>query len=330
MPPKKRAATKKSKAAASAAAAAAEMETNIAHDEAVPAEEIVETLTTTTTTTITTIDTTTTSEQEVEQEQETKKATTSKKSALKRKATADQDTESASTSADQDQEMQSASSTSAKPTASKDANRKDLMDEHQKTRSNPREELKKEKAREEAQKLIEKRDLEEAGKDYERSQYWGYSAESVERWNEKQEAKKNRMDNKFTDWDQMNHKKYLKQVGELKPNLTAYNAKKEAAMHTNEDGELVVSADSGFYRDANSVEFLSDAKPNALAIDRLAADVAKQIDARSRFSKRRAHKEDADVNYINDANQKFNQKIARFYDKYTKDIRDNFERGTNT
>ncbi len=117
-------------------------------------------------------------------------------------------------------------------------------------------------------------------------------------------------------------------MAELKPNLAAYNAKKEAAMHTNEDGELVVSSDSGFYRDANSVAFLSDAKPNALAVDRLAADVAKQIDARSRFSKRRAHKEDEDVNYINDANQRFNQKIARFYDKHTKEIRDDFERGT--
>lgn len=126
----------------------------------------------------------------------------------------------------------------------------------------------------------------------------------------------------------MNHKKYLKQVGELKPNLAAYNAKKQAAMHTNEDGELVVSGDSGFYRDANSVAFLSDAKPHDLAIDRMAADVAKQIDARTRFSKRRAHKEDEDVNYINDANQRFNQKISRFYDKYTKEIRDDFERGT--
>ena len=72
------------------------------------------------------------------------------------------------------------------------------MTEHQKTKSNPREEFKRAKAREEAEKLMEKRDLEEAGKDYERSQYWGYSAESVERWNEKQEAKKKRMDNKFT------------------------------------------------------------------------------------------------------------------------------------
>ncbi|KAG0253300.1 hypothetical protein BG011_006438 [Mortierella polycephala] len=212
--------------------------------------------------------------------------------------------------------------------ASKQANRADMMTEHQKSKVNPREEHKKERAREAAEKLMVKRDAEEAGEDFERAQFWGYSAESVERWNEKQEAKKNRMDNKFTDWDQVNHKKYLKQVGELKPNLAAYNAKKEAAMHTNEDGELVVSSDSGFYRDANSVEFLSDANPSTLAVDRMAADVAKQIDARTRFSKRRAHKEDEDVNYINDANQRFNQKISRFYDKYTKDIRDDFERGT--
>ncbi|KAF9908739.1 hypothetical protein EC991_009549 [Linnemannia zychae] len=215
-----------------------------------------------------------------------------------------------------------------KMNASKQANRTDLMAEHQKSKVNHREEAKKARAREAAEEMIAKQEAEEAGEDYERSQFWNYSAESVERWNEKQEAKRVRMDNKFTDWDQMNHKKYLKQVGELKPNLAAYNAKKEAAMHVNEDGELVVASDSGFYRDANSVAFLSDTKPNTLAVDRLAADVVKQIEARSKFSKRRAHKEDEDVNYINDANQRFNQKIARFYDKHTKEIRDDFERGT--
>ncbi|KAF8934388.1 hypothetical protein BGZ47_010388 [Haplosporangium gracile] len=215
-----------------------------------------------------------------------------------------------------------------KMNASKQANRTDLMAEHQKSKVNHREEAKKARAREAAEEMMSKQEAEEAGEDYERSQFWNYSAESVERWNEKQEAKRVRMDNKFTDWDQMNHKKYLRQVGELKPNLAAYNAKKEAAMHVNEDGELVVASDSGFYRDANSVAFLSDAKPNALAVDRLAADVVKQIEARSKFSKRRAHKDDEDVNYINDANQRFNQKIARFYDKHTKEIRDDFERGT--
>jgi pre-mRNA-splicing factor SYF2 len=35
-----------------------------------------------------------------------------------------------------------------------------------------------------------------------------------------------------------------------------------------------------------------------------------------------------DISWINEKNRKFNQKIARFYDKYTKEIRENLERGT--
>ncbi|KAF9351805.1 hypothetical protein BGX26_010237 [Mortierella sp. AD094] len=321
------------------------------------AEETVKVKTTRTTKTkITTVTTTTTV---VPQDEEVKEVEAKpKKSHSKKKAKEEQQIDSEMTtpaieekSADQDQEMKetdasqseektsSASLTMAerleklkglrqKMNASKQANRADLMTEHQKSKVNKREEAKKERVRDEAEKLMAKRDAEEAGEDYERSQFWNYSAESVEKWNEKQEAKRIRMDNKFTDWDQVNHKKYLKQVGELKPNLAAYNAKKEAAMHTNEDGELVVASDSGFYRDANSVAFLSDDKPDTLAVDRLAADVAKQIDARTRFSKRRAQRDDEDVNYINDANRRFNQKISRFYDKHTKEIRDDFERGT--
>ena len=72
------------------------------------------------------------------------------------------------------------------------------MTEHQKSKVNRREESKKERARDDAEKLIAKRDAEEAGEDYERSQFWNYSAESVERWNEKQDSKRIRMDNKFT------------------------------------------------------------------------------------------------------------------------------------
>lgn len=35
-----------------------------------------------------------------------------------------------------------------------------------------------------------------------------------------------------------------------------------------------------------------------------------------------------DISWINEKNRVFNQKIARFYDKYTKEIRENLERGT--
>ncbi|KAF9983290.1 hypothetical protein BGZ75_005259 [Mortierella antarctica] len=359
MPPKKKAPARKTKAAiaaeAAAVAAAAIEAVAESSDSASASTEIIETISSTTETTVTvTRADSTEAEQKEEQQAEAQKkpkrnSKATRNAPAKMKSVEISSPVSKPTSQDQEMNEPETSNEKAKSedapltmaermeklkglrqklNASKQANRTDLMAEHQKSKVNRKEEHKKERAREDAEKLMAKRDAEEAGEDYERSQFWGYSAESVERWNEKQEAKRVRMDNKFTDWDQVNHKKYLKQVAELKPNLAAYNAKKEAAMHTNEDGELVVSSDSGFYRDANSVAFLSDAKPSALAVDRLAADVAKQIDARSRFSKRRAHKEDEDVNYINDANQRFNQKIARFYDKHTKEIRDDFERGT--
>ena len=64
------------------------------------------------------------------------------------------------------------------------------------------------------------------------------------------------------------------------------------------------------------------------ALDRLAKDTQAQIDKREKYSRRRMHDDDADIDYINERNMKFNQKLERFYGKYTKEIKDNLERGT--
>ena len=53
-----------------------------------------------------------------------------------------------------------------------------------------------------------------------------------------------------------------------------------------------------------------------------------QVEKREKFSRRRMHDPDADVDYINERNKNFNKKLERFYNGYTKDIRDNLERGT--
>ena len=53
-----------------------------------------------------------------------------------------------------------------------------------------------------------------------------------------------------------------------------------------------------------------------------------RIDKRSKYSRRRAFNEDADVDYINDRNMRFNKKAARFYDEFTAEIKQNLERGT--
>ena len=47
-----------------------------------------------------------------------------------------------------------------------------------------------------------------------------------------------------------------------------------------------------------------------------------------KFSRRRQHQEGQDIDYINDRNQHFNKKIARAFDKYSVEIRQNLERGT--
>lgn len=60
----------------------------------------------------------------------------------------------------------------------------------------------------------------------------------------------------------------------------------------------------------------------------LAADIEKQLAVRAKFSKRRHFTGDEEVTYINQRNYRFNQKIARAYDKYTKETKESLERGT--
>ncbi|KXJ04233.1 Pre-mRNA-splicing factor syf2, partial [Exaiptasia diaphana] len=64
------------------------------------------------------------------------------------------------------------------------------------------------------------------------------------------------------------------------------------------------------------------------AIDRMVGDLEKQIEKRNKFSRRRAHYDDADIDYINERNMNFNKKLARYYDPFTAEIKQNLERGT--
>lgn len=137
------------------------------------------------------------------------------------------------------------------------------------------------------------------------------------------------------DYNQVATKKYKKQINELKPDLAAYNEQKAAAIASSslikaEDGQIVpVDTESSFYRDANSLQYASvDNQPNREAIDRVVADVNKTIARREKSSRQKTINDEDDITYINERNRRFNEKIGRFYDKYTKEIKENFERGT--
>jgi pre-mRNA-splicing factor SYF2 len=53
-----------------------------------------------------------------------------------------------------------------------------------------------------------------------------------------------------------------------------------------------------------------------------------RVEKRRGYSRRRAEKAGADVDFINDRNMRFNRKIERFYGRYTTEIKQNLERGT--
>jgi cyclophilin family peptidyl-prolyl cis-trans isomerase len=76
---------------------------------------------------------------------------------------------------------------------------------------------------------------------------------------------------------------------------------------------------------------LADGKQVATSADgleRMTAELEERRNKAKQFSRRRTVQDGADVNYINDRNQHFNKKIARAFDKYTVEIRQNLERGT--
>ena len=101
----------------------------------------------------------------------------------------------------------------------------------------------------------------------------------------------------------------------LQPDLNAYAEAKEAV------------GEEAFYADANTyVHGMHKDTPEAL--ERLSEDIKDQEAKREKYSRRRVHDDDSDIDYINERNMKFNQKLERFYGKYTKDIKDNLERGT--
>uniref|UniRef100_A0A1B0AC62 Pre-mRNA-splicing factor SYF2 n=1 Tax=Glossina pallidipes TaxID=7398 RepID=A0A1B0AC62_GLOPL len=57
-------------------------------------------------------------------------------------------------------------------------------------------------------------------------------------------------------------------------------------------------------------------------------DLEQQIKKRKKYSWRRTYNDDADVDFINESNSKFNKILERFYGEHTAEIKQNLERGT--
>lgn len=143
-----------------------------------------------------------------------------------------------------------------------------------------------------ATEYLEREEAHADGLDYDRLRAVDYTAAEFDAWNARQAEKEAQADRGFSDFADATFRKYLRNIEQIDV----------AAIHRQQ----------------------SDRE----GIERMVLDLNRQLAARATFSKRRRFVADEDVTYISQRNYRFNQKIARAYDDYTKDLRASLERGS--
>lgn len=180
--------------------------------------------------------------------------------------------------------------------------------------------------------------------DFERKRNWDYTVEESESW-DKRVAKKARAkdNNAFADYRGEANKVYKRQLGQMnKTDLAAYAEEKATKLQRQVQAGLLqlVETDAGEIYTVDTLgrintpvqeEYAHDHRPSKEAVDRLVGDIEKGEKARLEARRKRGIKDEqdtGDVTYINQKNKQFNDKLGRFYNRYTTEIRENFERGT--
>ncbi|KAF2858027.1 SYF2-domain-containing protein [Piedraia hortae CBS 480.64] len=189
-----------------------------------------------------------------------------------------------------------------------------------------------------------KAEVEARGEDFERKRAWDWTIEESERWDKRLAKKaKNRENNlAFRDYADEANKIYKRQVGQMTRDKTALQERKEQYKRDKQE-EIDRAVASGGLELVETLEgeviavdkygggFVEDSfkhsQPSKEAVDRLVKDLEQAEEVRLR-KRRERNRDEKDVTYINEKNKQFNLKLRRFYDKYTTDIRESFERGT--
>lgn len=155
---------------------------------------------------------------------------------------------------------------------------------------------------------------EEKGVDYDRVKLLSVSALDQERIDKIKKRNKKVGDQGFADYETQTARQYQRLVKAMPAkDLQRYNEQKEMV------GEAFFSSNpimEGAQKDSKG------------AIDNMVNDLEAQIEKRKKFSRRRMHNDEADIDYINEKNRRLNKKLAMYYDPYTSEIKQALERGT--
>lgn len=151
------------------------------------------------------------------------------------------------------------------------------------------------------------------GQDYDRLKMLNISAIDAEKV-ERKKFKKN-PDPGFSDYEAQTARQYNRLVKNFPPrDMVKYEEQKQ-------------KLGDAFYGGPNAI-IHGLHKDTTGAIDNMVKDLEQQIAKRKKFSRRRTHNDDADIDYINEKNARFNKKLERFYGEHTTEIKQNLERGT--
>ncbi|CAG9788883.1 unnamed protein product [Diatraea saccharalis] len=156
-------------------------------------------------------------------------------------------------------------------------------------------------------------EAEKEGKSYDRVKLLNISAIEAERLERKK--KKKNPDQGFSTYEQATVRQYNRLVKNMSaPDMEQYDKQKQKYGDAFYGGPNVII--HGMHNDRKE------------AVDRMVDDLEGQIAKRAKYSRRRTHNDDADIDYINERNAKFNKKLERFYGEHTAEIKQNLERGT--
>lgn len=137
---------------------------------------------------------------------------------------------------------------------------------------------------------------------------------------EERDRKRNRKKKESFGWEMFNEEahfnSYERSVGLIKQDVKAEYESQVAKMKGG--GEVGEEMDM----------YGKSATPSKEGVERMVEELQKAEDRRAKFSRRRATNPSEDISYINERNKVFNKKIARAFDQYTAEIRQNLERGT--
>lgn len=151
------------------------------------------------------------------------------------------------------------------------------------------------------------------GKDYDRVKLLNISAVEAERLERKK--KKKNPDQGFSTYEQATVRQYNRLVKNMPTaDMELYEQQKQKYGDAFYGGPNVII--HGMHKDRKE------------AVDKMVDDLEGQIAKRAKYSRRRTHNDDADIDYINERNAKFNKKLERFYGEHTAEIKQNLERGT--